>query len=193
MNRLTTLVSILLMVSFLTAPQSFAGPVPADRMSLYLSRENDRLEEVLVSLYGDVQKGGYIWIVTSALTHPALARALVQAKKRGVDVRLIADRGKLDTRRDQTAMYNLKRQGILIKVNRFSGVVRLEASIVNDQYVVVGSYDYGSTETRTPLGIRVDEENLLVIPAAVDKLLLQQYKDAFERMWNDQKSYKALD
>ncbi len=193
MNRLTTLVSILLMVSFLTAPQSFAGPVPADRMSLYLSRENDRLEEVLVSLYGDVQKGGYIWIVTSALTHPALARALVQAKKRGVDVRLISDRGKLDTRRDQTAMYNLKRQGILIKVNRFPGVVRLEASIVNDQYVVVGSYDYGSTETRTPVGIRVDEENLLVIPAVVDKQLLQQYKDAFERMWNDQKSYRALD
>ncbi len=193
MNRLTTLIPIVLMVSFLTVAQSFADSVPVDRMSLYLSRENDRLEEVLVSLYGDVQKGGYIWIVTSALTHPALARALVQAKKRGVDVRLISDRGKLDTKRNQIAMYNLKRQGIPIKVNRFSGVVRLEASIVDDKYVVVGSYDYGSPETRTPFGIRVDEENLLVIPAVVDKQLLQQYKDAFQRMWNDEKSYKALD
>ena len=123
------------------------------------------MEEILVSLYGDVQKGGHIWVVTSSLTHPAIAKALVDAKRRGVDVRLITDRGKLGTKRDEIAMYNLKLQGIAIKVNRFSGAVRLEASIVDDKYLVVGSYNYGSAETRTPVGTRVDEENLLVIPA----------------------------
>ena len=193
MDRSSTLIPFLLVVSLLITTQSFAGPVSADRMSVYFSRENGKLEEMLVSLYGDVQKGGYIWIVTSSLTHPALANALVEAKRRGVDVRLISDSGRLGTKRDEIAMYNLKAKGIPIKVNRVPGALRLEASIVDDRYVVVGSYDYGSTETRTPLGIRVDEENLLVIPAGVDKPILQQYKGAFQRMWNDQKSYKALE
>ena len=183
---------IISVLSLFAVSQSFAAPPPADRMSVYFSREQGGLEEILVSLYGNVQKGGYIWVVTSSITHPALAKALIDAKRRGVDVRLIGDRGKLETKRDQIAMYNLKLQGIPIKVNRFSGALRLEASIVHDKYLVVGSYDYGSTETRTPLGIRVDEENLLVIPAGVDKHILEQYKNAFERMWNDQESYQAL-
>jgi hypothetical protein len=105
---------------------------------------------------------------------------------------LIGDGGKLETKGDEIAMYNLKLQGIPIKVNRFSGAMRLGASIVDGKYLVVGSYDGGSTETRTPLGIRVDEENLLVIPTGVDKRILEQYKDTFERMWNDRDSYQTL-
>jgi len=175
----------------LALSQSNAVP-PSDRMSLYFSREHGGLEEILVSLHAEAQKGGYIWLVTSSITHPALAKALIDAKQRGVDVRMIGDRRKLETKRDQVAMYNLKLHGIPIKINRFSGALRLEASMVNDKYLVVGSYDYGSTETRTPLGTIVDEENLLVIPAGVDKRILEQYKNAFERMWNDSKSYEEL-
>jgi phosphatidylserine/phosphatidylglycerophosphate/cardiolipin synthase-like enzyme len=183
---------IVLLLSLLVVTQSFAGPVPADRMSVYFSREHGGLEEILVSLYGDVGKGGYIWVISSSLTHPAIAKALIDAKRRGVDVRLIGDKGKLETKRDEIAMYNLKLQGISIKVNSFPGAMRLEASIVDDKWVVVGSYNYGSAETRTPLGTRVDEEDLLVIPARVDKPILQQYKTAFERMWSDQNSYQPL-
>jgi len=184
---------IVLLLFILVSSQGFAATLPADRISVYFSREQGNLEEILVSLFDDVQQGGYIWVVTSSLTHPAIAKALVDAKRRGVDVRLITDRGKLETKRDEIAMYNLKLHGIAIKVNRFPGAVRLEASIVDDKYVVVGSYNYGSAETRSPLGLRVDEENLLVIPARVDKHILEQYKNAFERMWTDQKSYQTLE
>ena len=177
----------------LVTSTGFAGTVPADRASVYFSREQGNLEETLVSLYADVQKGGYIYVITSWLTHPAIVKALIDAKKRGVDVRLISDKGKLENKRDEVAMYNLKLQGISIKVNRFPGAMRLQASIVNDTCVVVGSYDYGSTETRTLVGLRVDEEDLLIIPAGVDKHILEEYKNAFERMWNDQKSYQALE
>ena len=193
MQKCSALICLFLLSSLLVAPQSSAGSQPSDRISVYFSRQNRNLEEVLVSLYQEVQKGGYIWIITSALTHPALGHALVEARKRGVDVKLISDRGMLDTKRDQIAMYNLKASGILIKVNQFSGALRLEASIVDDRYLVVGSYDYGSTEIRSPLGTRVDEQNLLVIPMGVDKLILQRYKDEFQKMWNDQKSYKTLE
>ena len=183
---------IVLLLSLLVVTQSLAGPVPADRMSVYFSREHGGLEEMLVSLYGDVQKTGYLWVVTPSLTQPAIAKALIDARRRGVDVRLIADKEKLETKRDEIAMYNLKLQGIPIKVNSYPGAMRLEVSIVDDKWLVVGSYNYGSVETRTPLGTRVDEENLLVIPARLDKQILQQYKHAFERMCNDQNSYQPL-
>ena len=193
MQKWLAVISLFLLLSLFVAPQSFAGSLPSDRISVYFSRQDRNLEEVLVSLYQEVQKGGYIWIITSALAHPALGHALVEARKRGVDVKLISDRGMLDTKRDQIAMYNLKASGILIKVNQFSGALRLEASIVDDRYLAIGSYDYGSTEIRSPLGNRVDEQNLLIIPSGVDKLILQRYKDEFQKMWNDQKSYKTLE
>jgi len=184
-------VILVLLLSILVASPGFAGIVPADRISVYFSREQGNLEETLVSLYGDVQKGGYIWVITSSLTHPAIFQALIDAKRRGVDVRLISDKGKLENKRNEVAMYNLKLQGISIKVNRFSGAMRLQASVVDNKWVVVGSYEYGST--RTALGLRVDEEDLLVIPARVDKHILEEYKNAFERMWNDEKSFQALE
>ncbi len=193
MHKWSVLISLFLMASFLIVSQSSAASVPSDRISVYFSRQDGNLEEVLVALYQGVQKGGYIWIITSSLTHPALGHALVEARKRGVDVKLISDQRMLDTKRDEIAMYNLKASGILIKVNRFSGALHLEASIVDDRYLVVGRYTYGSTEIRTPLGTRVDEQNLLIIPTGVDKLIMQRYKDEFQRMWNDQKSYKALE
>ena len=193
MHKWSVLIAFFFITSFLIAPQSSAASLPSDRISVYFSWQDRNLEEVLVALYREVQKGGYIWIITSSLTHPALGHALVEARKRGVDVKLISDRRMLDTKRDEIAMYNLKASGIPIKVNQFSGALQLEASIVDDRYLVVGSYNYGSTEIRSPLGVRVDEQNLLVIPTGVDKLILQRYKDEFQRMWNDQKSYKALE
>jgi len=192
-QKCSALIFLFLLLSLLIVPQSTAGSLPSDRISVYFSRQDRNLEEVLVSLYQEVQQGGYIWIITSALTHPALGHALVEARKQGVDVKLISDRGMLDTKREQIAMYNLKASGTLIKVNQFSGALRPEASIVDDRYLAVGSYDYGSTEICSPLRNRVDEQNLLIIPSGVDKLILQRYKDQFQRMWNDQKSYKMLE
>ena len=193
MHKWSVLVALFFITSFLIVPQSSAASLPFDRISVYFSSQDRNLEEVLVALYREVQKGGYIWIITSSLTHPALGHALAEARKRGVDVKLISDRRMLDTKRDEIAMYNLRAMGISIKVNQFSGALQLEASIVDDRYLVVGSYNYGSTEIRSPLGVRVDEQNLMVIPTGVDKLILQRYKDEFQRMWNDQKSYKALE
>ena len=193
MHKWSVLIALFSLMPLLVASQSSADSLPSDRISVYFSSQDRNLEEVLVALYREVQKGGYIWIITSSLTHPVLGHALVEARKRGVDVKLISDRRMLDTKRDEIAMYNLKASGIPTKVNQFSGALRLEASIVDDRYLALGSYDYGSTEIRTPLGIRVDEQNLLVIPSGVDKLILQRYKDEFQRMWNDQNSYKAPD
>jgi hypothetical protein len=53
-------------IFFLSVSQSLAGSLPVDRMSVCFSREHGDFDQVLVSLYGDVQKGGYIWVVTSS-------------------------------------------------------------------------------------------------------------------------------
>jgi hypothetical protein len=52
---------IVLLLSFLVVSQGFAGPLPVDRMSVYFSREQGNLEEILVSLYarGMFQRSDY--------------------------------------------------------------------------------------------------------------------------------------
>jgi hypothetical protein len=180
---------------FLVAGESFATPsVPTDRISAYFSRSDDKLAETLVSLYSQVPKGGYIYVATLALTHPLLAKALVDAKKRGVDVRMISDKAELNTSRDEIAMFNMQHLGVPVKTNVRPGGMHLRISIINGEYLTIGSYRYGSQILRAPFGVftLIHEEDLFIVPAKVDKDIIRRYKGIFEQMWDDGKTYQNL-
>jgi hypothetical protein len=196
MNRYSKIVIVVSLLSLiLVAGETFAtSSVPADRIAVYFSRSDDNLAEMLASLYSQVPKGGYIYVATFALTHPLLVKALVDAKKRGVDVRMISDKAELKTSRDEIAMYNMQRLGVPVKTNVRSGGMHLRISIINDEYLTTGSYRYGPQVLRSPFGVftLVHEEDLLIIPARVDKNIIQTHKGIFDQMWNDGKAYQNL-
>jgi len=145
--------------------------------------KNDNPAETLASLYAAVPGGGYIYVVTPGLTDAKVAIELVRAKKRGVDVRIIADRQKLEEHRDRVVLYNLKHYGIPVKMNSHQEPVELNVSIINDSYVVTGTYDYGSR--RTP-------DWALTVTMLRDTGSLQEYKRRFDAMWHDGHAYKML-
>ena len=138
---------------------------------------------VLASLYAAVPEGGYIYVVTPSLTDPRVGLELVRAKKRGVDVRIIADRQKLVDKRNQIALYNLKHDGIPVKVNIGPEPVTLRVSIINDVCVATGTYDYGPCTT---------SDCVLTVTPAADNDLLRSYKETFNSMWDDERSYRGL-
>ena len=138
---------------------------------------------VLASLYAAVPERGYISVATSSLTDPRVVVELVRAKKRGVNVRIIADRQKLADKRDKIALYNLRHYGIPVKVNIGPEPIALRVSIVNDVYVATGTYEYSPCRT--------SDCALTVTPAADDDLL-RNYKEAFNSRWDDERSYKSL-
>src|SRR5207244_8730024 len=103
----------------------------------------DKPADRLVALYEGARHS--IYIATYGLTYPPVVRALVAAKKRGVDVRVITDRGKLDDRNQRAALDTLLLAGVPIKINRHDGLMHLKQVVVDDQENTSGSMNQTSS------------------------------------------------
>src|SRR3989449_11425095 len=88
----------------------------------------DKPADRLVALYQGAQHT--IYLATYGLTYPPVVKALIAAKKRGVEVRVITDRGKLDDRNQRAALETLRLAGVPIKVNRHHGLMRVKQVVV---------------------------------------------------------------
>jgi phosphatidylserine/phosphatidylglycerophosphate/cardiolipin synthase-like enzyme len=110
-----------------------------------------------------------ILIQAYEITPGPLVTSLVQAHRRGVDVRAIVDYKQLTDRRnhdDAFAVEHLGAAGIPVLVDRPPGLMHDKVMIIDDEVVVTGSFNYTySAEHR-------NVENLLVIH---DPTLAAQY------------------
>ena len=134
----------------------------------------DRPGDRLVALYEGARKSIYLAIY--GLTYPPIIKALVAAHKRGVDVRLITDRKKLEDRNQRAALQTLRLAGIPIKVNRHDGLMHIKQAIVDDLVNTSGSMN------QTTSGARYNDERLDVVHDAAST---QRAKDKFLKMWAD--------
>jgi phosphatidylserine/phosphatidylglycerophosphate/cardiolipin synthase-like enzyme len=93
-----------------------------------------------------------------ALTSRQIVTAMVNAKRRGVDVRAIMDRSQLrEDRGDTYAVGRLASGGVPVLVDTVPGLMHNKVMILDDATVVTGSFNYTwSAEHR-------NAENLLVI------------------------------
>ena len=112
-----------------------------------------------------------------------------------MDVRIISDcNNSYDDRygKQKDILIDLKRAGIPIKVNAYgkceyeNSCMHLKVSIIDDRFVATGSCNYSYPALRKA----GNEDNLIVIPARVDKKIVERYKSVFENMWNDGKNYR---
>ena len=113
-----------------------------------------------------------VFVQMYALTSRPIVTALVNAKRRGVDVRAIVDRRQLDEdRSDTNAVARLASGGVPVLVDTVSGLMHNKIMIVNGATVITGSFNYTwSAEHK-------NAENLLVIH---DPTLAGEYM----RNWN---------
>lgn len=139
----------------------------------------DRLGDRLVALYNGARKSIYLAIY--GLTYPPIIKALVAAHKRGVDVRLITDRKKLEDRNQRTALETLRLAGIPIKVNKHDGLMHIKQAIVDDLVNTSGSMN------QTTSAARYNDERLDVVHDAVST---QRAKDKFLKMWADRSRFE---
>ncbi|HJU06600.1 MAG TPA: phospholipase D-like domain-containing protein, partial [Nitrospiraceae bacterium] len=91
----------------------------------------------LVSIYDGARR--YIYVAVYGITFPPAVKALVSAKKRGVDVRVITDRERLDDPKQQAALSTLRLVGIPIRVNQHDGLMHLKQVVVDDVINTSGS------------------------------------------------------
>lgn len=114
----------------------------------------------------------YIYIPTFIITHEELANELINAKKRGVDVKLIIDATNVYSRKSK--IKELRSAGVPVKVENYAGKMHSKSIIIDDEYIVAGSMNF------TNSGENKNDENVLIIE---NKTLARYYKGFFEYLW----------
>jgi phosphatidylserine/phosphatidylglycerophosphate/cardiolipin synthase-like enzyme len=117
------------------------------------------------------------------ITYPPIVRALVAAHKRGVDVRVISDRERLNDPKQRAAVETLSLAGIPIKVNRHENLMHLKQVVMDDEINTSGSMN------QTGSGNRYNDERLDVF---IDPVTSAKARDKFLSMWKDTERYQDL-
>ena len=115
----------------------------------------------------------YIYIPTFLLTEKRITQELINAKNRGVDVKIIMDALNASIRHSKHK--DLREAGVLVKVENFAGKMHSKSKIIDDEFVVIGSMNFSySGENR-------NDENLILI-RNVD--IAKTYKSFFLYLWS---------
>jgi len=133
----------------------------------------------LIVLYDHARR--YIYVTVYTITFPPIVKALIEAKRRGVDVRVITDRGQGNDPKQQRALGLLHSAGIPIRVNQHDGLMHLKQVVIDDEINTTGSMN------QTTSGHRYNDERLDVI---ADRDISIRARDKFLAMWKDPMRYE---
>ena len=124
----------------------------------------------------------YLYVAAYGLTSPRAVAAMVEAKKRGVDVRLITDRQRTEDVKQRTALHTLHLAGIPILVNEHDGLMHLNQVVIDDEVNTTGSMNHTTSGNRY-----YNDERLDVI---TDHTITIKAREKFLAMWNDRTRYR---
>jgi len=140
-------------------------------VSIYFSPKSNTYENGIKELIENAKH--YIYIPIFYLTHKGLAKELINAKNRGVEIKIILD---ATAARNRYSVHKLLREeGIAVKVEDFGGKMHMKSIIIDDKYIVSGSMNL------TKAGNSKNDENTLVIK---NSYLAKQYKRYFLELWS---------
>ena len=146
--------------------------ITSNQISTYFTKAGNHPEQALANLY-DTSKDT-LDIAAYSLTYPAIVKAITDAKKRGVSVRVITDHQQASGKSQVVAVDTLILNGITVKENDYSGLMHLKMSIVDGKVATTGSFNYSANAAEN------NEEMLVVIS---EPQFVQRCVDEFNRMW----------
>jgi phosphatidylserine/phosphatidylglycerophosphate/cardiolipin synthase-like enzyme len=142
---------------------------PAGRCSHRILREIENAQqEILIAVY--------------AFTSDELARAVVQAKQRGVAVQVILDRD-FHAKNEKSKGVFLEQQKVAVRrisgmrpaVDKEPGLMHQKFAVIDRRTVLTGSYNW------TQSADSLNDENLLLFRDA--RPLADEYRKAFFQLW----------
>ena len=114
----------------------------------------------------------YVYAPIYLITHDDIAQALINAKQRGVDVKVIIDA--TNTTATHTKHSELRQNNIPVKTETFAGKLHSKSLIIDDKYIVAGSMNFSNS------GENWNDENMLIIE---NPKFAKTYKDFFNYLW----------
>ncbi len=168
------------LIALVVAGCVFLTQIPVCALAIievYYAPEDQPIDRV-VGLYAHATR--YIYVSVYALTSPSIVKALVEAKRRGVDVRVITDRERLNDPKQHSAVNTLRLAGVPIRINRHDALMHLKQVVIDDAINISGSANH------TTSGNRYNDERLDVI---TDGRLTAKAREKFLAMWNDHERF----
>lgn len=140
---------------------------------------NGGATEAITQLIGEAKQS--IRVAAYSFTSKEIAGALLEAHKRGVDVRVVLDKS------NATAKYSsatfLANLGIPIRLNYQYAIMHNKFIIVDGKTTQTGSFNYSSAAEKK------NAENVLILS---DQLgLAQTYTREWQRLWEEAKPYAS--
>jgi phosphatidylserine/phosphatidylglycerophosphate/cardiolipin synthase-like enzyme len=172
-NRIV--LSLCLIVLMLAVP---IGAGWSATVEVYYSPDDAPLDR-LTTLYQQATR--YLYVAVYVLTSPRAVEAMIAAKKRGVDVRLITDLQRTEDVKQLMALRTLQLADIPILVNQHDGLMHLKQVVIDDEVNASGSMNH------TTSGNRYNDERLDII---TDHAITVKAREKFLSMWNDHNRYR---
>ncbi|MBE7704110.1 MAG: DUF1669 domain-containing protein [Cyanobacteria bacterium SIG28] len=140
-------------------------------IEILFSPQDRTIKNAILPLINKAEK--YIYIPAFVLTEKQITESLIQAKKRGVDVKIIIDA--LNASSKYTKHNELRNNEIEVKTENYAGKMHSKSIIIDDKYTIVGSMNFSASGE-----YRNDENTVILHNSEITKF----YKEFFEYQWN---------
>ena len=125
----------------------------ANNIHIYFSPQDKTISNAVLPIIENAKS--YIYIPIFVITENRVVEALISAKQRGVDVRLISDA--LNASGKYSKIKVLRANGIPVKVENYAGKMHSKTMIVDDKYSIMGSMNFSKS------GEIKNDENTIVL------------------------------
>jgi len=154
----------------ITETSTITERVSAEVLDVCFSRV-DFCRDDIISWINNAES--YVYVMVYSFTADEIADALVDAHRRGLDVRVVIDN---EQAAGPGSVYDrLKAAGVPTRVDARAALMHHKVVVIDGEIVITGSYNFSAAaEDR-------NDENLIIIR---DPEVARLYKDEFLRLWN---------
>jgi len=110
-------------------------------------------------------------------TDVEIARAILEARDRGIDIKILLDRSQVKAKYSRSRYF--VQNGIEVRISSNNYIMHNKFAVIDHEIVITGSYNWTASA-----GERNDE-NLLVID---DNYIVERYQDQFNNLWDNKYS-----
>lgn len=128
-------------------------PLSLDQKLTVCFTPDGRCQKLIIQAIDQAQFS--IKMQTYSFTSKEIAKALLRAQSRGVEIRILADRSQLTAKYSQIP--KLKNSNVSVLIDRVPGIAHNKIMIIDDQIILTGSYNWTNAAERR------NAENLLKI------------------------------
>jgi len=169
----------ILLILLIAAAPLYAQQGPQDLHSYFSPKGG--CTQAIVDVLGTAKKS--VLVQAYSFTSAPIARALVDAKKRGVDVQVILDKSQRTER--YTSATFLANEGIPTYIDPVHKIAHNKVMVIDGQTVITGSFNF------TKAAEEGNAENLLVITHAPE--LAQRYTENWKNHLGHSLPYQKRD